>query len=460
MELASATGTEPAATFKRWDNDLHRLRVVVWTGRRRVAAELLSCRADGTVALGLDHAEAAREIADDRRLAMVVRGGQARFGKDGIAPLFTSDYVVDRQRGVIEASFADLHAGDPRYALREPISASLSSASLFRRSPRVRVVSLSPYHGEFVIADPAHALAPGMIVRLEFWLPWAGTLRLRAQLTARRVGLGSDCFVFRLVDRSSVRNAATVLAGVADEFGFEALRAAGIRPRRLTRLLTVRTVADQSTFRQALEVRLAGNRTFGRLTEILDGVEVTDNLDAHSVNFVCYLGEKPIGAGRVVVNGGDRSLSEVEAKTSGLPAYLWDSGFLEVSRLAIHPDFRGGGVVVALFREIGRIALSLECRYLVLDAIEKLVPLYERIGARKLSITKIHPYSKEVVHVMAIDIGENLNSFDRWWPYWQYLFGPVLRHHADASSSRAIDKFIDGGGRIPYWVKLAMSHVA
>ncbi|WP_239307804.1 MULTISPECIES: GNAT family N-acetyltransferase [unclassified Frankia] len=456
MELV--TGPASTTPFRRWDSDLHRPRALVWTGRRRVEAELLGRGADGAVRLGLDPS-LVREIADGGRLALVVRGAWKGVRRGDIVPVFTAEYTVDRQQGIIEARFAEARAHDRRYPLPEPIPASLSSASLFRRSPRAQLVALSPYHVELVLAEPASALTPGMIVGIECWLPWTGALLLRAQLTSWVQGLGSDRFVVRLIDRASVRTAATMLAGLADGFGFDGVRAVGIRPGRLTRLLTVRTVADQLTFRQALEVRLAGNRVFGRLTEVLDGIEVTDELDAHSVNFVCYLGEKPIGAGRVVVNNGDRSLSEVQTKTSGLPEYLWERGFLEVSRLAISPEFRGGGVIVMLFREIGRIALSLECRYLVLDAIEKLVPLYERIGARKLSITKTHPYSKEVVHVMVIDIGQALNRFDRWWPYWQYLFGPVLRHQSEVSSSRAVDQFVHGVGRVPYWVKRAVSHV-
>jgi hypothetical protein len=299
-----------------------------------------------------------------------------------------------------------------------------------------------------------------MVVTLTSWLPWTGELRLHVQICACRNEPGEVRCVFRMVDRESVETAAVVLAGTMDGFGFADLIALGVKPSRVAKYFSTQTVSDEVAFRRALEVRLVGNRTFGRLDSVDDATELADRLDLHSVTILCLLGEKAVATGRVVVNVGDHGLSEIEADTAGLPAHVWRHGFVEVSRLAIHPDFRGSGVVnVALFREIARLSFHLDCRCLVLDAIDKLVPLYQRIGATHLNLTKTHPYSKETVHVMAIDINEQLGHVGRRWLSWQYMFGPALKHHFSTSAAGALTGRVRGAQRIPLWFKRVLSRL-
>ncbi|GAA3753401.1 GNAT family N-acetyltransferase [Salinactinospora qingdaonensis] len=453
MEAVHAEQVDPGVTFQHWNVELHKPDLLIWSDRRRVLAVLEDRRSDGWVICTVADPRMLADIADGGRLAMVFRADWPQVRKGTRVPLFTTDYSVDRSRGVVLARFVDsqLEAGD--YLLPEPLTASLRSSVLFQRVQRVSVVRLSPYHGAFVTQDPGRCLVPGMVVTVESWLPWLGRLRLRAQLTAYREEPGGVRFAFRIVDRRSRQFCAIALAGTVEGFDFAALASCGVKPSRMTGYLTVQTVSDDATFRQALGMRLAGNRSFGRLSEVTDCTEVADHLDPHSVNFMCLLGNKVLGTGRVVVNAGDRALSEIEAETTGLPVHIWRGGFVEVSRLAIHPDARGAGVVVALFREVARMVFNLDCRYLVLDSIEKLAPSYEKIGAKRLPLTKTHPYSAEPVQVMAIDLCEQLGRVDRRWLYWQYVFGPPLKHHAATSSLQRLTRFVRGSGRLVFWIK-------
>jgi GNAT superfamily N-acetyltransferase len=446
------------AGFGRWVADLHKPEVLVWSGPRQVPAVLEDHTADGTVILSVPDRRHLDAVQADGRLAMVYRADRDLFAKR-LVPLFTTEYSVARSRGVVEARFTADPAADRLNTLPEPIAAALESSALFQRTLRATLIRLAAYRGEFTADDPGRCLVPGMVVTLTTWLPWTGALRLRAQICARRNEPGGVRYVFRMIDRESVETAAVLLVGTVDGFGFSALTSLGVKPSRMTRYLSIQTVSDEATFRRALEVRLAGNRTFGRLGAVDDVTELADRLDPHSVTILCLLGEKAVGTGRVVVNAGDHGLSEIEADTAGLPADVWHRGFVEVSRLAIHPDFRGSGVNIALFREIARLSFHLGCRYLVLDAIDKLVPAYQRIGATRLYLTKTHPYSKETVHVMAIDISEQLGRFGRRWLSWQYVFGPALKHHFSTSSPGALTGRVRGAHRIPLWFKRVLSRM-
>ncbi|GGR13894.1 GNAT family N-acetyltransferase [Streptomyces roseolus] len=445
------------ATYRYWPADLHRPQVVLRSGRHRVTCVLDERTADGTLVLTAPEPDRLSGIRPGARLALLFRGDGRRPGGGAPVPLFSRDHTVDHRTGRIEVRPPAVRDDAHTHALAEPITARLDSPTLFARPQRVTIGRLGPYGGEFSADDPGRLLAPGMSVTLDLWLPWLGGRRIAARLTSCRQSGGEARFSFRTATRRSVRDCAVVLAGTVPEFGFPALRAAGVRPSRVNRYLSIRTVADEATYRQALDVRLAGNRHFGRLADVGDSSEVGDRLDRHAVGIVCRLGDKPVGTGRIVVNAGDRDLSEIEAQTEGLPPHIWQGGFVEVSRLAIHPDYRGSGVVLALFREIARLAFNLGCRYLVLDAIDKLVPQYERLGGRKLPISKTHPYTKEPVRVMAIDIGEQLGRLGHDWPRWQYVFGPVVGHYLRTSSPHTLTALVHGLRRVPFRVKRVTS---
>ncbi|PYC87700.1 hypothetical protein C7C46_02830 [Streptomyces tateyamensis] len=459
MELVHAESTDRGAAYAYWKTDLHRPEVLVWSGPHRVTATLEERGADGTLVLSVPEPQRLAVLRPGRRLAIAFRADAARLRRRRLVPLFTTDYSLDEQAGrIVVRLSAGLGAHRTR-PLPRPIPARLDSTVLFGRRQEVELLRLSPYQGQFTTDDPGRCLAPGMAVVLDAWLPWLGHWRLTVQLTDCRQEAAATRFGFRIVDRASMRTSATVLAGTDPGFGFAELRDTGVRPSLMTRYLSVRTVADDLTYRQALDVRLAGNQRFGRLAGVQDTTEVADELDAHAVTFLCLLGEKPVGTGRVVVNGGDRALSEIETGTVGLPLHIWRGRFVEVSRLAIDPAHRGAGVVLALFRETARLAFNLDCRYLVLDAIEKLVPAYERIGGKRLPIVKTHPYSKETVHVMAIDIGQELGRLGRRWLPWQVVFGPVVDHHMRTSSPDALTRLVRGPRTALFWVKRTVSRL-
>lgn len=320
------------------------------------------------------------------------------------------------------------------------------------RNVAARITRLGAYEGCFELDGERAAWVVGALL----------TLRPRAQEGALRVQVttydASGRYWFRVADQSSVARAALLLLRSASTaMSLSQLPAYGVSQRRGARELSVKVV-DGDQLRDALHLRLLGNQAFGRLRDVHDESSLRDTLDDHAVNIVCYLGERAVGTGRVVLNGGDRSLSEIETEV-GLPDWLWERGFAEVSRVAIHPQFRGGAAMIELFREVARIGLTARCRYLVLDCIEKLVPTYQRIGARLLGREKRHPYSSETVHVMAIDLLDSLASLRGNLAYWVAVFGPVVE---DFHAIGALDHYLSQLApwqRSTYRVKLALSKI-
>ncbi|MEE1886605.1 GNAT family N-acetyltransferase [Pseudomonas carassii] len=307
------------------------------------------------------------------------------------------------------------------------LSASASSPVLFRRCFGVELGHLDPYCGEFRALPHDPGLLPGIDLELTLECRWSGTCRVRVQVTGVHLSDDQRSYSFRVLDPASSQALALLLLCQRERFSFDCLPAALRKSTAIDRLLAVNIVNANDLMHEVLACRLAANRHYGRLGDVESAWSLWDEFDPYSIHVAASLGSKCVGSGRVVVNDGHRGRCEIEVATP-LPQWLWDAGFVEMSRVAIHPEYAGHRVMLALLRELGRITLHLRSRYIVLDAIEVLVPIYVKLGARCLPIHKQHPYSGERVRIMYFDVGQLLASLDRGLLHWLYVFGPTIEH--------------------------------
>jgi hypothetical protein len=231
----------------------------------------------------------------------------------------------------------------------------------------------------------------------------------------------------------------------------------GLPTRGAQRYLTVVRVHTAAEMAEVCTLRRVANQLYGRRHDANDDASWTDGLDPASICILVRLGSKPVGTGRIVVNDGNRALSEIDAEVR-LPDWLREDGFVEVSRVAIDPDHRSSGIMIAIFREMGRLALELNCRHMVLDAIERLTPIYEKIGGQRLPIQAKHPYSDEPCNVVVVDIRKSLTTVDRRLLPWTYVFLPVLAHHIRVYGIETLKKMAGTRFGLGFLVKRAMGH--
>lgn len=307
------------------------------------------------------------------------------------------------------------------------LRASARSPVLFNRRLTVQLHYLSPLKGVFAVLDQDIVIVPGMDLELQFNCPWSGQAIVRVQVLGRFEELGSFLCHFRVLDKPSSTAVALMLLCQRRHFTFDSLPASLRKCPAVDRLINVAIIEGAHALDEVLACRLAANRHYGRLEDVQDPRALWDEWDAYAIQVCARLGNKCVGAGRVVVNSSHRDRCEIEMSTP-LPGWLWAAGFVEMSRVAILPEYAGHRVMLALLRELGRITLHLQSRYIVLDAIEILVPIYTRLGAQCLPITKKHPYSGETVRVMYFDVGHLLSSLNWHLPHWLYVFGPAIEH--------------------------------
>lgn len=399
----------------------------------------------------------------DRRLLPRLRETKAlslSLACDGSGSgLGLSDFTVDEETGRILFRLRDpLKNGAEPAWLDHAVSAVVRAPSLFRRVAEVDIAAVSPFELVLRLTEPDGFLVPSAVICLEVYRPWGGRFNIRGRIV-HRAELDGGCQLVIRPESVSDKTAAGWLAVCeSDTFGIRQLRMNGLSARGAGRFLSIIRCGTAADWHHVVRLRRIANQFFGRQQEAGDDATWTDELDDNSLSLLVWLGRKPVGTGRLVFNEGDRRLSEIEA-SSPLPDWVWAERFLEVSRVAIDADHRSAGVMIAIFQEVGRIALETNCRYLVLDAIEKLVPIYEKVGAVRLPNTKKHPFSDETVHIMVIDIRRSLTSIDRRLLYWLVVFGPALRSHQKLFGARHTRAILKRGIQIGFTIKQALAHV-
>jgi hypothetical protein len=157
-----------------------------------------------------------------------------------------------------------------------------------------------------------------------------------------------------------------------------------------------------------------------------------DGYDAHSLIFTVRVGRRIVGTSRLVWNNGDKCKSEIEAHCP-LPEWIWQAGFVELSRSATMPGLRGRDVFPSLRRHALRAAYQAGYRYILSDCEGHMLEPYLTRGAKEMGVTFIHPLEGKTLHVLYYDIesllsganGDPLAWAAMWKPMADFLSSPL-----------------------------------
>jgi GNAT superfamily N-acetyltransferase len=116
------------------------------------------------------------------------------------------------------------------------------------------------------------------------------------------------------------------------------------------------------------------------------------------------LGSLLLGTGRIVYNFGNLERSEICQLGFKAPEFLVRDRFVEASRFATDPRFRRRDIFKLLLSCAFRLAYLSGHRYVLIDCEDALVPVYRRLGARKLAQKVIHPLEGVELNVLYFDL--------------------------------------------------------
>jgi hypothetical protein len=182
----------------------------------------------------------------------------------------------------------------------------------------------------------------------------------------------------------------------------------------LERAFLFRCANQPAQFDGILRLRLEAAQRDGRWVGETDLAKMRDPWDKHARQLYCEVNSRVVAAARIVFNNGLHERSEHVSYGAELPAWLWEAGFVEGSRLCTHPDFRGAELFFHVIRHVSRIVTQSGYRYLVLNCVDGLVPIYKRtVGVFSLNQRFHTPFMQDralnllCVDLRAMQIGAN-----------------------------------------------------
>jgi hypothetical protein len=168
---------------------------------------------------------------------------------------------------------------------------------------------------------------------------------------------------------------------------------------------------DESDFEKILDLRLAGAQSEGRWKDTTDSTVMKDKYDDYARHIMAYCGSELVSAGRIVFNNGNKLRCEHDGYGVELPNYLWKSGFLEISRLVVDKGFRGADIFLGMLAEFAIIAGQNNVRYLILNCVDELVPVYEKFGAQRLNLRFHTEFMQDrALNLLCLDVNDSITG--------------------------------------------------
>ena len=227
-------------------------------------------------------------------------------------------------------------------------------------------------------------LVPGMRKMVSFQIPGEEKIELETEIKHVRTEADSTirAGLELLGDLKKMQRScgSYLVSSGRGEVSFADVRDAGFDLDGVRRLLEVKYPDREQEYDQISALR---RTMLGNTKVASENNSLFDRFDKHSRQIICKVGDRVVATVRVVFNDGDREKVEHLSYGAEIPNEFFDAGFVECSRLIVHPEFRGDEVLWTLMEEIGRVTLTSGYRYIVQSCSEVLFPLYERFGFRK-----------------------------------------------------------------------------
>ncbi|MDB5048085.1 MAG: type pilus assembly PilZ [Fibrobacteres bacterium] len=220
------------------------------------------------------------------------------------------------------------------------------------------------------------------------------------------------------------------------------LKDEGFQARHVKSHLRFRAVRTMDEYAQVLHLRRdayvgAGKRFHGTTPE-----EMATPLDGISRILIAHHRGRLVGTMTFTFPSNEDTMLDSQ---TGFPGRKYPvkippkANLIEVSRLCIHDEYRGTDLLQGLFEHGLKHFLMSDRHWLLTSAVDELLPIYERIGFKRLQASYKHPRlnNKEhhliLAHRNAFLFGAGINIF-----IWNVLFGDLIRYLIDRGLIKVI----------------------
>lgn len=170
----------------------------------------------------------------------------------------------------------------------------------------------------------------------------------------------------------------------------EKLSRAGLMVKELKSALTIKEVTTEEEYKKVLKIRFDG---YGKAGKVRNGAQLEDmgeGLQNEGLILAAYLGAQMVGSVELRYTGQHPLRLEEKFDFKTHP-YLSKHQFVEMNKLVVVPTAQRTDVVLGIFQKIHAVTILNGKQDGLLVAEDKLVALYERLGAQKVGLSYPHP---------------------------------------------------------------------
>lgn len=227
----------------------------------------------------------------------------------------------------------------------------------------------------------------------------------------------------------------------AENTSLASLSADGLWPVSVSNAVNFSYLTTKDEFEKVKKLRKLAHEADANLNQDVTIDDMGDRFDSsariiigthHDGHMVC--------TARVLFNTGDEPLEheELVELPPGLPR---KTEMVEISRLAIHPEYRHGDLLVGLF-EFMTITSVHERRYVLMSCLERMIPFFSKVGFSSLDVSYKSKLFNEEGHVLFGDIHKIILGWHVNPIYWNLVYRRATEFLLEASRIhvRGIDK--------------------
>lgn len=139
------------------------------------------------------------------------------------------------------------------------------------------------------------------------------------------------------------------------------------------------------------ELRKIGYSATNPNLKNMKATEFLDEFDSYSRHIVSKRHGKIISSIRVVFVNGNHNRSEISKKFGiNIPSRIYKGGFIEVSKLVIHPDYDKTTIFTKIIREAFRVSLQEGVEFALCFCVKEFIAVYKKLGFEEMNVPKIN----------------------------------------------------------------------
>jgi class 3 adenylate cyclase len=190
--------------------------------------------------------------------------------------------------------------------------------------------------------------------------------------------------------------------GSDKENRIEQLKNAGLLVKEIKQNLSIREVKTKSDYDAVLKLRFDGYSRAGKVQANVTYKDMGDGLDHEGLVLAGYLGGQIIASVELRFSK-LKKLRVAEKFEFHSHPYLRSREFVEINKLVVSPAAQNTDVVVGMFQKIHALTMLNGKPDGLLIAEDRLITLYERLGAKKVGLSYPHPTKTDTnLHLMCI----------------------------------------------------------